>query len=168
MAGGRPLQPLRRRARSPAPHYNHPCHICEPRVRSPSTYADSLQYTVCDIVLLSQIYYYRWTRPRQLTSPLVSGGDAPAPVASEETPLITSTQGAAEDRKATPITLRQLAVYGGALAFVLGTGAIAWAVDQQMHKGQRRAPPKEVFEWKSQVLGWISAVLYRELHVYAF
>lgn len=96
----------------------------------------------------------------------MSGVDAPEPIASEETPLITSSEGAAEDRKTGRITLRQFAIYGGALAFVLGTGAIAWAVDQHMHRGQRRAPPKEVFEWKSQALGWLSAVLYRKLHAF--
>lgn len=149
-----------------APYYNHPRHIRESLYFSANALADILQYTVCDIVLLLQIYYYRWTSVRQLTAPpLVAGTGTPTALPSEETPLIRDTQGP-EDRKASHTTLRQFAIYGGALAFVLGTGAIAWAVDEHIHRGQRRAPPKEVFEWKSQVLGWISAVLYRELHTF--
>jgi hypothetical protein len=58
--------------------------------------------------------------------------------------------------------LREVVIWAGILTFVLGTGALSWAVDQYIHQDQPREPPKEVFEWKSQVLGWISATCYRE------
>ncbi|KAI0802087.1 PQ-loop-domain-containing protein [Irpex lacteus] len=119
----------------------------------------AIYYTACDIALLAQIYYYRWLKTRR-TEPLVPGVEVPPSVPSEETPLIAGVQGANEERKVNRTILREFAIWGGALAFVLGTGALSWAVDQYIHKDKPRDPPKEVFEWKSQVLGWISAVLY--------
>ena len=86
---------------------------------------------------------------------------------SEETPLISEAQEAEEDQKSRKSIWREFVIWGGALAFVLGTGAVSWALDQYIHKGQPREPPKEVFEWKSQVLGWISAILYRKCHLVA-
>lgn len=77
---------------------------------------------------------------------------------SEDTPLIAS--GIDGRRSAKRAALVQGAKYSGALIFVLATGVAAWAIDQQLHREQLRAPPKEVFEWHSQLLGWISAVLY--------
>ncbi|KAI0697888.1 PQ-loop-domain-containing protein [Cytidiella melzeri] len=121
----------------------------------------AVYYSACDIVLLAQIYYYRWSRGRQLaSSPLVPGVRAPTPVLSEETPLIPDVQESNGARKATRSMLCEFAIWGGALGFVLGTGAVAWAVDQYIHRDRPREPPKEVFEWKSQTLGWISAILY--------
>ncbi|KAI0345998.1 PQ-loop-domain-containing protein [Trametopsis cervina] len=121
----------------------------------------AVYYSVCDIILLVQIYYYRWSKERQITAPpLVPGVEVPASVPSEETPLIDAVQGSREEGKTSRSMLSQFALYGGALAFVLGTGALSWAVDQYIHKGQPREPPKEVFEWKSSMLGWISAALY--------
>src|SRR5207244_2250854 len=52
--------------------------------------------------------------------------------------------------------------YATALLFVFATGVAAWALDQRMHQGTDRSGPGEVFEWKSQVLGWASAVLFRK------
>ena len=57
---------------------------------------------------------------------------------------------------------REFARYAGALAFVFVVGIVAWAVDEHIHQGQ--SPPKrdEVVEWRSQVLGWISAAMFRK------
>lgn len=121
----------------------------------------AVYYTTCDIILLAQIYYYRWSKVRQLTAPpLVPGADAPVPIASEETPLIPDAQGFKADSQTTRSMLTEFAMYGGALVFVLGTGALSWAIDQHIFKNQPREPPKEIIEWKSQVLGWVSAILY--------
>lgn len=68
---------------------------------------------------------------------------------------------AAEARAKYPV-YRDFAKYAAALAFVFVVGIAAWAMDEQMHRGQ--APPKrdEVVEWRSQVLGWISASMFRK------
>ncbi|KAI0087823.1 PQ-loop-domain-containing protein [Irpex rosettiformis] len=119
----------------------------------------AIYYTTCDIALLTQIYYYRWLRASR-TGPLILDVEGHPSVPSEETPLIADVQSSGEDRKTSKSIWREFVVWGGALAFVLGTGAISWALDQYVHRNQPREPPKEVFEWKSQVLGWISAILY--------
>lgn len=48
------------------------------------------------------------------------------------------------------------------MLFVFGVGVAAWAVDRHLHKEVPRSKPVEVVEWRSQVLGWISAALFRE------
>ncbi|KIP05167.1 hypothetical protein PHLGIDRAFT_19782 [Phlebiopsis gigantea 11061_1 CR5-6] len=118
-------------------------------------------YTVCDIILLIQIYYYRWTRSKELTaSSLIPEAEVPGRIVSEETPLIPDRRGEAAHIKTERSDLAQGLIYGGALIFVLLTGAIAWAVDEYLHRDQPRGPPKEIVEWRSQLLGWISAVMY--------
>lgn len=108
------------------------------------------------MILLIQIYYYRRANLKQAKT-LIPEVSVPEPLASEETPLISEDT---SKRTETQSSVGQFVRYGIALVFVLGTGIVAWAVDQHLHKGQTRAPPEEVVEWKSQVLGWISAVLY--------
>lgn len=114
-----------------------------------------------------QIYYYRWARSKELTaSPLIPDAEAPARLPSEETPLIIENRGPVGSEKSERSTLVQCLVYGGALTFVLCTGVLAWAIDEYLRKGQARPPPEEVFEWRSQLLGWISAVLYRKFPIH--
>ncbi|KAH9841444.1 PQ-loop-domain-containing protein [Rhodofomes roseus] len=115
-------------------------------------------YSVCDSILLFQIYYYRWTNnasPRE-----------PAPISSESaaqdlerTPLLTHNGNAAEVSVKPSIT-REFTKYAGALCFVFVVGIAAWAMDERIHRGQ--APPKrdEIVEWRSQILGWISAAMF--------
>lgn len=52
--------------------------------------------------------------------------------------------------------------FATALLFVFGVGLAAWAVDRYIHRDSPRSKPEEVIEWRSQVLGWISAALFRE------
>ncbi|GJE98492.1 PQ-loop repeat-containing protein [Phanerochaete sordida] len=118
-------------------------------------------YTICDIVLLVQIYYYRWLKKSQELAPgtLIPEVDVPGHIPSEETPLI-SEHGTNETKKAEQSLATQCLIYGSALVFVLGTGVAAWAIDEYLHRGQSREQPVEIIEWRSQLLGWISAVLY--------
>ncbi|EKM51810.1 uncharacterized protein PHACADRAFT_262162 [Phanerochaete carnosa HHB-10118-sp] len=118
-------------------------------------------YTVCDIVLLAQIYYYRWLRRSQelASSRYIPEADVPARVLSEETPLISERR-ANENEKSRDSVIGQCLLYGSALIFVLGTGVAAWAIDKRLRQGQSREPPSEIIEWRSQLLGWTSAVLY--------
>lgn len=57
---------------------------------------------------------------------------------------------------------REFTKYAGALGFVFVVGIVAWAVDEQIHRGQASPKRDEVVEWRSQVLGWISAAMFRE------
>ncbi|OCH92838.1 PQ-loop-domain-containing protein [Obba rivulosa] len=112
-------------------------------------------YAACDTVLLFQIYYYRWKNPALSQAPLLVTEDAETPGASEQTPLL-SAGGAGRSKKA---IVREFGKYAAALLFVFAVGVAAWAVDEGIHNGPR-SRPKEVLEWRSQVLGWISAVMY--------
>lgn len=49
-----------------------------------------------------------------------------------------------------------------AMVFVFSVGVVAWAIDGYLHRDVPRQKPDEVVEWRSQVLGWISAALFRE------
>lgn len=121
----------------------------------------------CDCTLLSQIYYYRWKRSRKpAVPPLVPGGAVPQGEVSEETPLIAAI---AADVSAHPHPHRgpmvvEFAKYAGAVIFVLTTGLVAWAVDEHINGGTPRHIPEEAIEWKGQLLGWISAVLFRKFY----
>lgn len=120
-----------------------------------------LQYIACDTVILSQIYYYRWLKSKRTVPPeVVSEPLEAGHVPSEDTPLLSGSSNTLE--KQTTSALRQFLKYGLMLSFIMGTGVAAWAIDEHIHKGQPRTPPEEVLEWKSQLLGWISAVLYSE------
>lgn len=77
----------------------------------------------------------------------------------EETPLLGGSDDGAE-RNSKPFIIHEFAKYAGALLFVFAVGIASWALDDFIHKNQTRSKPKEVVEWKSQVLGWISAVMY--------
>ncbi len=52
--------------------------------------------------------------------------------------------------------------FASALLFVFAVGVAAWAVDRHVHRDSPRSKPEEVIEWRSQVLGWISAALFRK------
>ncbi|KAH8104689.1 PQ-loop-domain-containing protein [Cristinia sonorae] len=115
-------------------------------------------YTVCDLTLLGQVYYYRWKNSRQAVPTLVPDVSLPAGTASENTPLIASVDPIDRDQR--PSLAKQFIKYAFAVLFVLSTGVAAWAIDQHIHKGQPRTRPEEVVEWKSQLLGWFSAVMF--------
>lgn len=85
-------------------------------------------------------------------------------MATEQTPLIHEDQPvSASVEKRTPLGVSVIR-YATALLFVFATGVAAWALDQRMHRSADRSKPEEVFEWKSQILGWASAVLFRKLN----
>ena len=47
------------------------------------------------------------------------------------------------------------------LVFVFAVGVMAWAIDSKIRGPRPPSEPETVVEWRSQVLGWISAVLFR-------
>ncbi|PVF94623.1 PQ-loop-domain-containing protein [Serendipita vermifera] len=132
----------------------------------------AIYYTLCDIILLIQIYYYRLypkyrnrevlvTSPDQIQAPVLPT----PPIASEQTPLLPqpakTTLSDPDPSNSTffvPNWLRRSAQYLGGLSFVTLAGLTAWWI-----AGKQDGPgggQDEVFDWTSQVLGWISAFLY--------
>ncbi|KAG8928121.1 hypothetical protein FRC02_007357 [Tulasnella sp. 418] len=106
----------------------------------------ALYYTLCDIILLFQIYYYRRKMQRQ----------EPQALPSEQTQLLPSSK---SSKPASSDWMPGARVqYCLAFLFIVGTGFAAWYINHP------REPvtdaPEEILEWKSQVLGWISAVSY--------
>jgi len=115
----------------------------------------ALYYTVCDLTLLIQIYYYRYTNP---TASLSS---------DERSPLLQQPQATqSEDRKDSPdedTPLRtQLLRYLAGFTFVIGTGVAAWYFTRAGHSTDPDVPPpdSDILEWRSQIIGWISAAMY--------
>lgn len=84
------------------------------------------------------------------------------PNPSEEAPLLGGNERDSEAEHGLSAS-NEFAKYAGALVFVFASGITAWAVDEFIHKGQARSKPQEeVVEWRSQALGWFSAVMYRK------
>ena len=119
------------------------------------------QYSLCDITLLVQIFYYRRTHPVRLISTA-----APAVVVSDENgemePLLTERASHSEKKGRT--SYRAALLYACALTFVVATGVIAWLLSRSQNESDEppASTPKDVIEWRSQALGWASALLYRK------
>ena len=110
------------------------------------------QYLVCDSLLLFQIYYYRWKNPhadeviRQPTGPI------------EDTPLLGNP--------GEPNIKNEVLRYSLCLVFVFAAGVMAWAIDSKIHGPSPPSEPEGIVEWRSQVLGWISAMLFCTLSAF--
>ncbi|KAI0632050.1 PQ loop repeat-domain-containing protein [Trametes polyzona] len=116
-------------------------------------------YSVCDIILLVQIYYYRWKRERN-TRLLLSEESGVAALYDEASPLLPGGERA--EVPARKSMSKDSLKFISALLFVFTVGVAAWAVDRHIHRDSPRSKPEEVIEWRSQVLGWISAALFRK------
>jgi len=116
----------------------------------------AIYYTTCDIILLCQIYYYRYTHPVVLASP--TPGVTVSNEAGEESPLLGAqiAEGKRHDRAYVKATLQYLS----ALVFVVATGVVAWSVSSRGTSEPDPRRPRDVIEWKSQLIGWTSAILY--------
>ncbi|KAI0775542.1 PQ-loop-domain-containing protein [Trametes elegans] len=115
-------------------------------------------YSACDTILLIQIYYYRWKRARRSATLLLSDEPAESALYDEASPLLPG-EGRAEIPTKKSMSKETLK-FASALLFVFGVGVVAWAVDRHVHRDSPRSKPEEVIEWRSQVLGWISAALF--------
>ena len=101
---------------------------------------------------------------------MLADDDAPVP-ADESAPLLAGGDGGNEGIEKEASSLRRdVLQYTGAVVFVVAAGVIAWAVSTQVETGDDVPPTKggeEVIEWRSQVMGWISAILYRMFNLAA-
>ncbi|EJC98486.1 PQ-loop-domain-containing protein [Fomitiporia mediterranea MF3/22] len=148
----------------------------------------AIYYSLCDVILLVQIYYYRYkSRARRIVpaprvvlhtedrerAPLLGSRVYEDDCTSQKTTASTAGEGKNEDKWYGRAALRYLL----ALLFVFGVGTAAWGISWRYgvgvgdgggggHEGAgagRGAGPareKDVIEWRSQVIGWTSAVLY--------
>ena len=93
---------------------------------------------------------------------MLADDDAPV-LPDESAPLLAGGTDTPEEREKEENSLRREIIhYTGAIAFVVAAGVIAWAVSTQVDTGDDVPPTKggeEIIEWRSQVMGWISAVL---------
>lgn len=104
-------------------------------------------------MLLFQIYYYRWKNPHAdeaITQPITR---------IEDTPLLGST---VEPKRANRWNMEnEVLRYSLYLMFVFTAGVMAWAIDSKVRGPSTPSEPETVVEWRSQVLGWVSAALFR-------
>lgn len=121
----------------------------------------AIYYSLCDITLLSQIYYYRYfysAHPITLTPNVVLSTEN-----GEEAPLLVRSPSATSETREKKSKFGSAALrYILAFIFVIATGIVAWLVTRDM-KGDGNSSgdrQKDVIEWRSQVIGWTSAVLY--------
>jgi len=107
-------------------------------------------YTLCDIILLFQIYFYRWAK----------GFDPPLdpPNSVEEHSHLLDDH--AYEGNVGPDRQRLFTQYAAATIFVFATGVISWWISTQPQYDNGTPPQPEVSEWKIQVIGWTSAALY--------
>ncbi|KAI0770483.1 PQ-loop-domain-containing protein [Fomes fomentarius] len=116
-------------------------------------------YSACDTTLLVQIFYYRWKRARRSVPLLVTEDSRLSALYDEASPLLPGDTRTEEPPPRQP-AWKETLKFATALVFVFGVGVAAWAIDRHVYKNRPRSKPVEVIEWRSQVLGWLSAALF--------
>lgn len=132
------------------------CDCVRPPQRSRSSShlagpADRLQ------ILIFQVFYYRQKRA---SKPHLYEPRSPslAPVALESDPLLVSSNEAAEALQLKRQQWRDLLAYAACVTAVVAVAGAAWVIS-----GRQGSVPREREEWNTgaQVVGWMSAFLYR-------
>ncbi|KAJ7288254.1 PQ loop repeat-domain-containing protein [Mycena rebaudengoi] len=101
-------------------------------------------YSLCDITLMFQIYFYRWKRGP-------SSGARP----EEAAPLLPATHNGENSQNKLPMSILVLR-YTGAVLFVFATGIVAWRLSPNPEENDAKHPNTATI----QILGWSSAILY--------
>ncbi|KAF9267354.1 PQ-loop-domain-containing protein [Marasmius fiardii PR-910] len=110
-----------------------------------------LYYTVCDVILLGQIYYYRWKRAKL---PHLFSQERQ----EERVPLLPGDRNDDGGDGVKMVLLR----YTGALVFVFATGTIAWWLSSSVGYPEEHSLSDRTTlrTWTIQILGWSSAILF--------
>ncbi|KAF8310274.1 PQ-loop-domain-containing protein [Clavulina sp. PMI_390] len=135
----------------------------------PTVIVLALYYTLCDITLLFQIYYYRIfynARSRDLASGSSPSTPEREPILSSASDSPSPTNQPNPPPPAPPRlkSIQRLVVeYALLWAFVVAFGIGAYVYDR--YHSHHSSPPDgenggDVFEWRSQLMGWLSAALY--------
>ncbi|KAG1820741.1 PQ-loop-domain-containing protein [Suillus variegatus] len=114
-------------------------------------------YTLCDTVLLCQVYYYRWKRQagRHVVPVHITGE------VSEETCLITDGRSADPPERPELSITRIFVRYLAAVSFVSVTGVAAYCISNWLPSDDTPpALPDTKLDWHIQVIGWTSASAY--------
>lgn len=124
------------------------------------------QYTLCDVVLLAQVYYYRrHGKALQIPQPGESNISRIEGQATEDTALLRrqSASSVATTGQPKPL-LPPYLEYPLLLLFVVLAGVVGWFLTEtpdEISIPEKPGHGAEVeLEWKSQLLGWASAALY--------
>ncbi|WOO79011.1 putative vacuolar amino acid transporter YPQ1 [Vanrija pseudolonga] len=105
----------------------------------------AVYYTACDILLLFQVYYYRWRkRQREVAE-------------SEHQPLLNNPEPPKTFNPGIPMWIS----YPLLILFVIVSGFAAYYISPKEDDSPEKGPSGTVeFEWRSQVLGYASCLLY--------
>lgn len=118
------------------------------------------QYSICDIILFIQIYYYRWARSLRAEPNLIT-----AERDTEETPLLVGSTPECNHETGSQRLLKIYAPYAVAVLFVIASGVFSWWISLRSRNGDEapKSPSDpETSEWTIQLIGWTSAILYCE------
>ncbi|KDE05492.1 hypothetical protein MVLG_04180 [Microbotryum lychnidis-dioicae p1A1 Lamole] len=121
----------------------------------------AVYYSLCDIVLIFQVFYYRRKRalyPELFSTEATSAGTIPS-TAHETDPLLSSFSAHAPNEPEPDLKMRRIkdiVSYVGGFVVVLGVGIVAWRLSRDVPQGRK----PEVWDTKAQVVGWASAFLY--------
>jgi hypothetical protein len=118
-------------------------------VRTPAQTYLALYYVLCDFILLGQVVWYRRYR-------MLHPEDYPALHDDERTSLLAQ-ESKVHLHKHDPWWKPALFFVLG-LLFVFLVGIVGWQVSA---RAAPSGPPREVWDDTAQIIGWISAVLYR-------
>ena len=85
--------------------------------------------------------------------------------AGEATPLLTSNNDVQDSEKERSLK-RHVLEYVGMIHCLVVAGIVAWVINKKVQGFDDEPRPKEIMEWKSQVMGYASAILYCK-HVFS-
>lgn len=122
----------------------------------------ALYYTFCDCVLIFQVYWYRWRRRRNPSAfpPLPSEQDPLLSAFSSRDPDDDGAIGSAKNNSSAAWSSRwrDIAAYVVPCILIVVFGIGSWITGKDIKRGQSH----ETWDTDAQIVGWISAFLYRK------